>query len=506
MGYDFTIEYKKGKDNVIADALSRREEDGEINAISAPIPHWLESIQEEVRSNSTLQQLVKLCEQGEIVGPWKYQDGVLYFKNRIYLLANSSLMTTILSEIYSSTHEGYHRTLQRVRSVFYWLGMRKKIKEFIRQCDTCQRQKAENVAPAGLLHPLPIPLQVWTDISMDYIDALPNSKGKTTIFVVVDRLSKYSHFIPISHPYIAASIAQVFFEQVFKLYGMPKSIVCDRDSTFTSLFWKELFRLQGTSFNFSSAYHPQTDSQTEVVNKVIQMYLRCFTSRRPKEWVKWIPWAEFCYNTSIHSSTKKIPYEVVYGKPPLTLLTYVPGTTQVEAIDHMLKSRDEVIKELREQLSCAQNHMKKKYDAKHTDKSFEIGDFVYVRMQPYRQLSISLKRNLKLSPRFYGPFEIIQKVGAVAYKLKLPEGSKIHPVFHVSLLKKQIGSHTLADCSLPTVPEAEDSILPIPQAILDRRTRKKKDEVLVHWQGLSPAEATWESADHLRMRFPDFHP
>lgn len=148
--------------------------------------------------------------------------------------------------------------------------------------------------------------------------------------------------------------------------------------------------------------------------------------------------------------------------------------------------------------------MKKKNDAKHTDKSFEIGEFVYLRLQPYRQLSISLKR--KLSVRFYGPFEIIRKVGAVAYKLKVPKGSKIHPVFHVSLLKKRIGSHTLADCKLPIVPKAEDSILPMPQAILDWRARKKKDEVLVHWQGLSPAEATWESVDHLRRRFPDFHP
>ena len=181
------------------------------------------------------------------------------------MLAISSLLSAILSEIYSSTHEGYHKTLQRGRSVFYWVGMRKKIKEFIRQCDICQRQKSKSVAPAGLLHPLPIPSQ-------------------------------------------------------------------------------ELFRLQGISFNFNSAYHPQTDGQTKVVNKVIQMYLKCFTNHRPKEWVKWIPWAEFYYNTNIHSSTKKTLYEVVYSKTPPTLLTYVLGTTQVEAIDHVLKSQDEVIK------------------------------------------------------------------------------------------------------------------------------------------------------------------
>lgn len=120
---------------------------------------------------------------------------------------------------------------------------------------------------------------------MDFIDELPKSNGKTTIFVVVDRLSKFAHFIPISHPYTAATIAQVFFENIFKLHGMPQSVVCDRDPTFTGLFWRELFRLQGTSFNFRSSYHPQTDGQTEVVNKTVEMYLRCFSSYRPKEWV-----------------------------------------------------------------------------------------------------------------------------------------------------------------------------------------------------------------------------
>ena len=164
---------------------------------------------------------------------------------------------------------------------------------------------------------------------------LPTSHGKTTIFVVVDRLSKYAHFIPISHPYTAISMAQVFLEQIFRLHGRPQSIVCDRDVTFTSVFWKQLFRLQGTNFNFSSSYHSQTDGQMEVVNQTLEMYLRCFTSSRPKEWARWILWAQFCYNSSGHSSTKKTPFEVVYGRKPLTLLSYVAGTAKTEAVDKL---------------------------------------------------------------------------------------------------------------------------------------------------------------------------
>jgi hypothetical protein len=289
LGYDFSIEYKKGVENAVADALSRIVEHGELAAISHPIPHWLEPIQEEVATKPQLQELVRKIEEDEAVGPWEYKGGLIYFKNRIYLEGNSTLIPMIIREYHSSTHEGFHKTIHRIRSVFYWAGMRNQIRIFIQECDVCQRHKAATTHPNGLLQPLPIPEVVWTDISMDFIDGLPTSKGKITIFVVIDRLSKYGHFTPINHPYIAPVVAQVFFENIFKLHGIPKTIVCNRDPAFTSSFWKELFRLNGVQFNFSSAYHPQTDGQTEVVNRTIEMYLRCFTSSKPSERVQWLP-------------------------------------------------------------------------------------------------------------------------------------------------------------------------------------------------------------------------
>jgi hypothetical protein len=147
------------------------------------------------------------------------------------------------------------------------------------------------------------------------------------------------------------------------------------------------------------------------VNRTLEMYLRCFTSDKPKQWVRWLCWAEYCYNTSWHSAIKRTPFEVVYVREPPSLLAYVPGTAKVAAVEDELLQRDVVLKGLKENIKLAQVRMKKTYDSKHREKNFEIGDWVYVWLQPYRQVSVSMRRNAKLSPRFYGPFRILQRIG-----------------------------------------------------------------------------------------------
>jgi hypothetical protein len=506
MGFDFSIEYKKGRENVVADALSRRGEmliPGEFAAISSPIANWLDVIKGEIENDAEMKELAQRVQDGEAVGPWKYKEGILFFKERIYLPEKSALISSIIEQIHGGFHEGYQKTFQRIRANFYWKGMRRQIKVFIKGCEVCQRHKVESLTPRGLLQPLPVPERIWEEISMDFVDGLPNSRGKTTIFVVVDRLSKYAHFVAISHPYSAISVAQVFFENIFKLHGMPKSIVCDRDPAFTSHFWKELFQLQGTSFNFSSAYHPQTDGQTEVVNRTMEMYLRCFTSSQPKEWCKWLAWAEYSYNTSWHTTLKTTPFAAVYGRDPPTLLTYIPGTARVEVVERELMTRDQVLRELRENMKLAQERMKKVYDGKHREEEFEEGEWVFLKLHPYKQVSVHLRRSAKLAARFFGPFKIIKKISPVAYKLELPLGARIHPVFHVSLLKRYLGGEKIALSQLPDVLE-DDRIIPKPRAVLEKRIRNKKHEVLIHWQGLSPAEATWEKQEFVQEQFPEF--
>lgn len=241
--------------------------------------------------------------------------------------------------------------------------------------------------------------------------------------------------MPLSHPYTAVSVARLFFDCIFKLHGLPESIVSDRDVLFTSAFWTELFTLCGTKLSFSSAYHPQSDGQTEVVNRTIELYLRCFTSDRPTKWMDWLAWAEYCYNTSYHSSLKATPFEVVYGRPPPRLLSYSPGSSSLDDLDVALQSRDDLLSSLRTNLLGAQQKMKLFYDARHRDVQYKEGDKVLLKLQPYRQKSLTARRHQKLLPKYSGPYTVLQRIGPVAYKLDLPSDTQVHPVFHVSKLK-----------------------------------------------------------------------
>jgi transposase InsO family protein len=337
-------------ENRVADALSRKEgweEEGTLSLLSIPTAEWIEELKHQYQSDEDLQPLWEKWLKNELDSrKYSTRDGVLLYKQKIVLGKSPEIKAQVLKFVHSDPmagHSGYDKTIQRAKRDFYWKGMRREIKRFIRECDNCQQNKHENTRPAGLLQPLPIPSRVWTDISMDFVEGLPLSLGHSVVLVVVDRLSKYSHFTALSHPYTAAKVAQLFIQNIFKLHGMPQSIVSDRDPTFTSLFWRELFRLQGTSLKLSTSYHPQTDGQTEVVNKSLENYLRCFAQDNPKEWTHWLPWAEYWYNTSWHSAIKMTPYEAVYGVPPPRLLNYVPGTTRVEAVDEVLRNREQIL-------------------------------------------------------------------------------------------------------------------------------------------------------------------
>ena len=189
----------------------------------------------------------------------------------------------------------------------------------------------------------------------------------------------------------------------------------------------------------SSAYHPQTDGQTERVNRCIETYLRCFSSTQPKQWKRWLAWGEWSYNTAFHKAIKMTPFEAVYGYSPPSIETYVRGTTNAHHVEQELLTRDRILRLLQENLSIAQARTKAQADKRHSEWSFEVGDFVYIRLQPHRQSSVAISSSTKLAPQYYGPYRILDRIGPVAYTLELPASSRIHPVFHVSCLKKKLG-------------------------------------------------------------------
>jgi transposase InsO family protein len=189
----------------------------------------------------------------------------------------------------------------------------------VASCEVCQQAKPERVKNPGLLATLPTPKKAWRDVLMDFIEGNPKSDGYAYTLVVVDRFSKYAHFVPLVHPYTATSVATTYMNHVFKLHGVPKTIVSDRDKIFTSIFWKELHNVTGIELLFSSPYHLETDGKTERVNQCLEGYLRCFVHGCPRKWIRWFPLASFWYNTSKHSSVGTSHFKVVYEEEPLQL-------------------------------------------------------------------------------------------------------------------------------------------------------------------------------------------
>jgi hypothetical protein len=504
LGYDFTIEYKPGKENLAADALSRVM----TLSWSEPKCQFIEQVRAALQNDNHMREILMKCESGKAPVQYTMRDGLLYWKQRLVIPKDNDLLHKVLLEFHTSPiggHAGITRTLARIKSQFYWPDMKGDIVDYVQKCMVCQQAKTTNTSPAGLLQPLPIPSQVWEDIAMDFITGLPISSGYTTIMVVVDRLTKYAHFVSMKSDYTSKSVAEAFMHNIVKLHGMPKSIVSDRDKVFTSSFWQQLFKLQGTSLAMSSAYHPQSDGQTEVLNKVVELFLRCFTFNNPKSWSKVLSWAEYWYNTAFQTSIGMTPFKALYGRDPPYLTKYEAQVTDPPALQEELMERDKILQQLKCNLDRAQQYMKKQVDKHRRDVTFQVGDLVLVKLQPYRQQSVALRKNQKLGMRYFGPFEIISCVGTVAYKLKLPDNAKIHPVFHVSQLKPFKGASPGQYLPLPlTMTETGPIIQPI--AVLQARTivrgTQRVHQILVQWDQNAEAETTWEDFDDLQLKFP----
>jgi len=501
LGFDFVVEYKPGALNVVADVLSRRdEESGELLALSAPRFSLFDDIRRDINGDVALSQLRDAIRGGAKPAPWSVVDGLILFKGRVYVAATSSARQAILELVHGAGHEGVHKTLHRLRADFHFPNDRVVVQDFVRACVVCQRNKGEQLQPAGLLQPLGVPTAVWSDVAMDFVEALPKVNGKTVILRVVDRFSKAVHFIPLGHPYTATSVARAFSD-IVRLHSIPSSVVSDRDPVFTSEFWRELFRLAGVKLQMTSAYHPQSDGQSAATNKIIAMYLRCLTGDR-RQWLEWLPWAEFCYNSSYQQSIKVSPFELVYGRPPPSIRSYAPGDARLPAVEKAMKERDEFLAEVRDRLEQAQQHYKAVYDRRHCLLQFVPGQWVWLRLLHRPVASLQVKGHGKLGPKFFGPFKVLERIGEVAYRLALPAGARIHDVFHVGLLKQFYGEPPSQTPSLPLIQHGQ--VVVEPDNVLRSRLARGKRELLVRWKGAPAAETSWVELDDFREQFPDF--
>lgn len=431
------------------------------------------------------------------------ENGALLYKGKIFAPEGTRLQ--ILQTCHDDPlagHFGFKRTLQGIQREFYWPGMRKYVKDYVRTCQACLRAKSTRHARYGTLQALPIPDKIWEDISMDMITDLPPSKlmGRThdSILVIIDRLSKMAHYIPISKKLTAAGLAEVFLREVIRLHGPPKSIVSDRGPIFTSAYWSTFAQWLGTKRLLSTAFHPQTDGQTERQNQTLEQYLRVYCSYEQDNWAKLLSEAEFAYNNSVHDSTGISPFYAVYGQEmsisglPADFKKAGAAPQATRDVSSLLKARDD----MKDRLQKAQEYQAKYHNLKRKPMSFKVDDLVYL---DARNLTSSRPKK-KLDDKYWGPFKIKNIIGDQAYELGLPKDYHIHPVFHVSLLEPA-PLESLLPRSQPQpkaiVPQTGQADVYDVERIVGQTMDNDRWLYEIKWVGYPEEENTWLPAEDI---------
>lgn len=376
-----SLDVQEGVENKATDALSRNSTNspGELVAVSTCVPAWLtEVVAGYALDESTKKLLTQLSVKGATHPKFHLHDGLLRYMGRVWVGTNIPMQLKIMQAMYDSAIGGHSRfqvTYSRIRKLFAWPGMKQGVKDFVSACSICKQAKSEHVKYSGLLQPLPIQKQAWQMVPLDFIEGLPRSSNYNCIMVVMDKFSRYAHFVPLAHPFTAFHIAQAYIINVFKLHGLPQSLISDRDRIFTSTLWRELFRLVKTQLRMRS-YHPQTDGQTERVNQCLETYLRCFVHTCPRKWSEWLAFAEFWYNTSYHSTLGKSPFEVLYGHSPCHFGIVDSSDCTSPELSSWLHDWELMTKLLRQHLHRACQRMKVQADRKRSERSFSVSDWV----------------------------------------------------------------------------------------------------------------------------------
>ncbi len=465
--YNFRIQYRKGSENGKADALSRRpngeptqkEKDELQTHVLLPREKFAElaTLEEDgnvidkiVEANRKSKELTLLRHAlSTASGKKRYpgyveEDGLLTFRGALCVPAQEAeLITRLIREVHdqpASGHPGYRKTTNLLRKGYYWPKMREMIQQYVRNCGLCSRNKHSREKYNGLLHPLPIPVRPWADISCDFVTGLPECQGYDAIFTVVDRFSKMRHYIPCRKDTSAEGMARLFICHVWRYHGLPRTIVSDRGPQFVSEFWHELCRILRIKRVLSTAHHAETDGQSEIANKEAIVHIRIYCNHNQDDWVDWLPTAEFSDNITMNASTKVSPFALNYGYDPTMSFDWSPAKEpprnqgQADQRSHaklIAERMNGIWREAAEHLREAQKSMEKFANRHRKEATYEVDDMVYLSTKDLK----TQRPSSKLEQLWVGPYRVSGKVGH-SYRLELPASMKIHPVHHASKLKR----------------------------------------------------------------------
>lgn len=525
--FDFTIEYVEGKTNVVADGLSRRSDhqndSGTIQTKSqllnqlriAPLrlstaTTLLADVKQAMRDDPSYR--AALNQRRTRADPVQVIGGFLYYnRTRLVLPNDSVLRTRIMQECHDTPlggHLGKDKTIAQIKRRVYWSGMDADIIKYVTSCDPCQRNKPSQQAKMGQLMPLPIPLYPWQQVSMDLITALPRSRsGHDAIVVFVCKLTKMVHFVATTTNVTAPQLATLFMREVVRLHGLPESILSDRDPRFTAHFWRAFWTQLGTTLTMSTAYHPQTDGQTERANRTLEEMLRSRINFQQNDWDEHLSACELATNNAVQASTGFTPFYLNHGReaklPFDHAIAELLPTNNPEAATRIKRLHDDM-QRARSNIQVAQQRQARYLDPRRRDVVFKVGDQVLLSTEHLKMTGVAATRSPKFTYKYIGPFKVKRVLNDNSYELDLPPQLQIHPVLNISRLKqyhdpsRSFPSRPLPDNRPPPDSIREDGAeLFEVESILAKRGVGRRTEYLVKWLGYPHWESTWERTSSL---------
>jgi hypothetical protein len=441
--------------------------------------------------------------------------GLIWEADRIVVPNTERARTLVVHECHDTptgAHQGRDKTLVAVALRFKWKGMSQLVADYVASCIKCQQNKPSNQLRAGELMPLPIPNRPWKDIGIDFMGPFPMTRitKKNGVMMIVDRFTKTKHPVAINMTLTAPQAVSLVIENVVRLHGVPEVITIDRDPRFTAGFWKEFWRNWGTRLGMSTAYHAQTDGQTERENRTWAEAVRSFVGDDQKDWDTHLPLLELALNSTKQSSTGESPFMMMYGREavlPVDVQLQTPIATAANpAVGALQKKMKEIWERARKCIEKAQARQRKSANKKRRAVEYSVGDKVLLSTAHMKLRGNSeLERTMKFSAKFIGPFEILEVKNANAYKLKLPPSFQMHAVVNVERLKEfvdgadQFPSREIEEWrpSGEVVRDENEELEFEVEYIIAQRGNERTRSYLVKWKGYPLYESTWEPQSNL---------